>query len=283
MSFHKKPATFVENVHLKVENLDRSLKFYQTILGFDILERTSESAKLTTDGETSILSLEQPSDVIPKQGRTSGLYHFAILLPSKTDLANFVVHLAQNQIPIGSSDHQVSLALYFNDPDGNGIEVYCDRDAAEWTWQGDQVVMTVDPLDFDDLLKHATSTTAWQGMPKDTVMGHIHLHVSEIKSAEEFYVKGLGFKVVTRYGGQAIFLSTADYHHHIGVNVWNGVGAPTPPENSVGLSSYTLNYPDEGARQEAINRLKELGAQVKESSNQWVTKDPSGNRIILAV
>lgn len=283
MSFHKKPATFVENVHLKVENLDRSLKFYQTILGFDILERTSESAKLTTDGETSILSLEQPSDVIPKQGRTSGLYHFAILLPSKTDLANFVVHLAQNQIPIGSSDHQVSLALYFNDPDGNGIEVYCDRDANEWTWQGDQVVMTVDPLDFDDLLKHATSTTAWQGMPKDTVMGHIHLHVSEIKLAEEFYVKGLGFKVVTRYGGQAIFLSTADYHHHIGVNVWNGVGAPTPPENSVGLSSYTLNYPDEGARQEAINRLKELGAQVKESSNQWVTKDPSGNRIILAV
>ena len=283
MSFHKKPATFVENVHLKVENLDRSLKFYQTILGFDILERTTESAKLTTDGETSILSLEQPSDVIPKQGRTSGLYHFAILLPSKTDLANFVVHLAQNQIPIGSSDHQVSLALYFNDPDGNGIEVYCDRDAAEWTWQGDQVVMTVDPLDFDDLLKHATSTTAWQGMPKDTVMGHIHLHVSEIKSAEEFYVKGLGFKVVTRYGGQAIFLSTADYHHHIGVNVWNGVGAPTPPENSVGLSSYTLNYPDEGARQEAIKRLEELGAEVSENSNQWVTKDPSGNRIILAV
>ena len=132
MKFHSKPNTFVGHVKIKVENLDRSLKYYQEVIGFQILEQTKTTAKLTTDGKTSVLSIEQPENVVPKQGRTTGLYHFALLLPQRSDLANIVNHFKENGIRIGSSDHLVSEALYLSDPDGNGIEIYVDRDPSEW-------------------------------------------------------------------------------------------------------------------------------------------------------
>ncbi len=133
--------------------LDTSIQFYQQIVGFDILEKTDSQAFLTADGKTSILSLEQPEGAKPKQPRTTGLYHFAILLPNRSDLANFVFHCREHNLMLGSSDHLVSEALYFNDPDGNGIEVYIDKDPNTWKWQNGQVAMAVDPLDFDNLLK----------------------------------------------------------------------------------------------------------------------------------
>lgn len=154
MGYHTKPTTFVGHVKIKVEKIERSLQFYKDILGFDILERTDSSAKLTTDGKTSILSLEPPENVVPKQGKTTGLYHFALLLPTKTDLANIVVHLVEKGVRFGSSDHLVSEALYLNDPDGNQIEIYIDRDPSEWDWKGEEVDMAVDPLDFERLLKN---------------------------------------------------------------------------------------------------------------------------------
>lgn len=283
MGFHSKPATFIGHVKIKVTNLDRSLQFYQDILGFGILEQTSNTVKLTTDGKTSILSIEQPDNVIPKQGRTTGLYHFALLLPEKSDLANIVVHLVNHNIRFGSSDHLVSEALYLHDPDGNEIEIYIDRDPSEWSWDGDEVGMTVDPLNFEALLDHATPDQPWEKIPEKTVMGHIHLHVAELKKTEEFYVKGLGFDVVSRYGAQALFLSTANYHHHIGVNTWNGVGAPQPSENSVGMKSYTLILPDERAIRETIANLEKIGASVTNEEGRLFTHDPSGNRIELSV
>lgn len=281
MSFHQPPVTFVSQVNLKVQSLERSLAFYQEVIGFKVYEKTATSAQLSADGKTVLLSIEEPSDVIPKQGRTTGLYHYALLLPDRTDLAKILKHFLQIRYPLqGASDHLVSEALYLADPDGNGIEIYIDRPASKWDWNGGQVVMATEALDAENLLAEDIGGT-WNGLPTGTVMGHIHLHVAELTRTEEFYTKGLGFEVVSRYGPQALFISSGKYHHHIGLNTWNGAGAPKPSANSVGLESYTLVFGDEVELKDTVYRLKEIGAAVKEEKGIYITEDPSGNRIKL--
>jgi catechol 2,3-dioxygenase len=282
MNFHQKPITYVEQVSLKVEDLQRSLSFYQEIIGFQVLKLEERKAYLTTNGRNVLLTIEQPEDVAAKQRRTTGLYHFALLLPKRSDLASIVRHFIEKRVPIGSSDHLVSEALYLSDPDGNGIEIYVDREPTVWDWNKGEVVMTVDPLNFEDLLSKE-SQEAWNGLPAGTVMGHIHLHVSELVKTEEFYTKGLGFEVVNRFGTQALFISSGKYHHHIGLNTWNGVGAPKPPANSVGLKSFTLIYENEEARKNVMTQLKVIGAPISEEEGAIFTTDPSGNRIRLEV
>lgn len=210
--FHQKPNIYVGEVNIKVKNLDNALTFYQNIMGFQVLEKTERKAALTTDGKTTLVTLEQPENVIPKEGRMSGLYHFAILLPSRADLSVFLRHFLGTGYPLGAADHYVSEALYINDPDGNGIEVYRDRPSKEWTWKNGLVDMATEELDGNSIL--AESDAEWNGLPAGTVMGHIHLHVGDLQKAEEFYTKGLGFEVVSHYP-QALFLSTGRYHHHI--------------------------------------------------------------------
>ena len=282
MKFHSKPNTYVGHVNIKVQDLDRSLTFYQEVLGFQVLAQTDKKVTLTTDGKTSVLSIEQPENVVAKQGKTTGLYHFALLLPKRSDLADLVYHFTEIGFKYGSSDHLVSEALYLSDPDGNGIEIYIDRAPSEWSWVNDEVAMTVDPLNFEDLLTESKQQP-WKGLPAGTVMGHLHLHVSELKQTEAFYSKGLGFEVVNRYGNQALFISTGKYHHHIALNTWAGVGAPTPPENSVGLESFTIVLADEAIRNNVIAQLKKIGASVTEENGAIMTYDPSGNRIYLAI
>ena len=279
-NFHQKPSIYVGEVNIKVKNLDNAVIFYQNIMGFQVLEQTEGKAVLTTDGKTPLLTLEQPADVIPKEGKMSGLYHFAILLPSRADLSVFLRHLLQTGYPLGAADHYVSEALYLNDPDGNGIEVYRDRPSFEWTWKNNLVEMATEQLDAEGIL--AESDAEWNGLPSGTVMGHIHLHVGDLQKAEEFYTKGLGFDVVSYYP-QAAFLSTGGYHHHIAINTWQGVGAPKPPKNSVGLNWYTLVFPNETERENVIKQLKQLGAPVKKETDFYVTSDPSGNQIRLVV
>jgi catechol 2,3-dioxygenase len=281
MSFHQPPVTFVGQVNLKVQSLERSLAFYEQVIGFKVYEKTDKSAKLTADGKTVLLSIEQPADVIPKKGRTTGLYHFALLLPHRADLAKVLKHFLQTGYPLqGASDHLVSEALYLADPDGNGIEIYTDRPASKWNWNDSQVVMATEALDAENLLSEGMEGT-WSGLPAGTVMGHIHLHVAELGKTEEFYTRGLGFDVVSRYGPQALFISTGKYHHHIGLNTWNGAGAPTPPANSVGLESFALVLPDEASLKETVASLKEIGASVGEEKGRFITTDPSGNKIWL--
>ncbi|MFC0211043.1 VOC family protein [Paenibacillus chartarius] len=280
MNFHREPWTYVGQVSLKVQSLERSLAFYQEVIGFRVLNRTDSSAQLTADGKKALLSIEVPEDAVPKAGRTTGLYHFALLLPSRADLARIVRHFAENGVQLGASDHLVSEALYLSDPDGNGIEVYRDRDPSEWAWRDSEVAMAVDPLNFQDLLT-AGGQQPWDGLPAGTVMGHIHLHVSELRRTEEFYIKGLGFDVVARFGSQALFISTGNYHHHIGLNTWNGVGAPQPPKHSVGLASFTLVYPNEEALSRAAASLTAIGADAWQEDGALTTADPSGNRIRL--
>lgn len=283
MEFHRGNNAFVGQVELKVENLENSLSFYQNLMGFSILEKIGNRAVLTADGKIPLLSLEQPEDVIPRQRRTAGLYHFAILLPTRQDLGSVLNHLLQAGYPLqGGSDHLVSEALYLADPDGNGIEIYADRPSSSWEWKNGEVLMVTDPLDAESLLQDGRSVP-WKGLPADSTVGHIHLHVSDLESSEEFYVHGLGFDVVSRYGGQALFVSTGKYHHHIGLNTWNGAGAPPPAKNSAGLKRFTLEYPDEAERNKAAEQLRKIGSQVKEENGIVAAVDPSGNEIHLRV
>lgn len=281
MTFHTPPAIHVEHVKLNVSDIKQAIEFYTETLGFSLLDNNNQSATLTANGETSLLSLHQPDHPEPK-GRTSGLFHFAILLPKRSDLAAITLQLANKNIRFGSADHSVSEALYLNDPDGNGIEIYIDRPADQWNWNEGQVEMTTEPLDFENLLKDFNPNEQWNGMPEGTVMGHLHLHVGDLDSAVKFYTEGLGLEVVCEFGGQAMFMSTEKYHHHIAINIWNGIGAPAPDENSVGLNYYVLRYPNRNSRDAAITRLEDNAFIVTNENGRIFSADPSGSRVELA-
>lgn len=279
--FHQSPTTYVGEVVVKVENLQRSIEFYTNVIGFKVLKQTESSVIFTADGHTPLLTIEQPKNIKAKQPRTTGLYHFALLLPSRADLGSILHHFIEKDVRLqGASDHLVSEALYLADPDGNGIEIYRDRAAEEWNWNGSEVEMASIALDAEGLLKEGKKTE-WRGLPEKTVMGHIHLHVSELKNTEQFYTEGLGFEVVTRYGAQALFISTERYHHHIGLNTWNGVGSPAPAENTVGLQWFSLKFSSEEKKLAAVERLTSLGSQVELTDGDYFVKDPSGNKIKL--
>lgn len=283
MKFHQHPHVYVNQVHLHVTDLHRSLTFYHEIIGLRTLKESQESIVLTADGETPLVTITQPKNVTAKEPRRAGLYHFALLLPSRSDLAACLKHLIESGYPLqGASDHLVSEAIYLGDPDGNGIEIYADRPSEQWEWDNEYVRMDTVALDVEDLFSE-WQEKEWNGLPKETVMGHIHLHVANLQEAERFYCDGLGFDIVTRYGGQALFVSSGGYHHHIGLNTWNGIGASAPSEKSAGLKDYTIVYPSEESRAKVMERLKELGYPVEQIEDTVKVKDPSGTRIILAI
>lgn len=276
MGYHEKPNMYVKHVEIKVADLERSIKYYTEVIGFQILTQKENRVVFTTDGQTSILSIIQPEGAYQSPQKTTGLYHFAILLPDRKDLANIVKYLQRKGIYFGASDHDVSEAIYLRDPDNNGIEIYVDRTPEKWTWTDDQVYMKTEPLNFSDLNK--VQQGEWNGLPANTVMGHIHLHVANLEKAREFYM-ALGYRVVLRYGGQALFISTGDYHHHIGLNTWNGEGAPQAAEQQVGLQSYTVQLDEQD--EEVLPRLQSIGAPIEKTAQGFITVDPSGNRIIV--
>lgn len=283
MNFHRKPVTHVGEVGLKVMDLEGMIQFYTEIIGLELLSKSEAGAALGAGGKT-LLNLEAFEGMLPKTDRYAGLYHFAILLPNRKELGKILIHLHNQGIRLGSSDHLVSEALYLSDPEGNGIEIYRDREPEQWNWDGEEVKMSVDPLDVQGVIQTAAeSGEKWTGMPADTVMGHIHLHISDIAETRKFYVDGLGFRVLASMGAQTMFLGDQKYHHHIGVNVWNGVGIPALPEKTAGLQYYTLVMEDEAKQAEAAERLRQLGAKVEKRKKYTETQDPAGNWIRLVV
>lgn len=277
MNFHEKPVHYVESLTLKVLDLPSMSQFYTKVLGFETIEEQANKTILGVGGK-EILILEHAPELEPKTGRYAGLYHFAVLLPSRKELGKMLIHLHQQRIPVGSSDHHVSEALYLSDPEGNGIEIYRDREANEWEWRGEHVHMTVDPLDVEAVAQESEGEK-WEGMPNGTVLGHIHLHVSDLQAAREFYTEVLGFGLVAGLGNQALFVSDGDYHHHIGLNIWNGTGIPALPDNTAGLSHYVIRVPDEQAQRLLQERLQAYGADLHEEGSTVTTADPSGNKI----
>lgn len=285
MSHSIHPDTDLGEVKLKVRNLERSAQFYRDVVGLRILRQDSNAVHFTADGKTVLLILEShPQSVILPQRTTTGLYHFAILLPSRKHLGLALKNLIQAQIQIGQADHLVSEALYISDPEGNGIEIY--RDRPRDTWKRDaqgNYAMATDPIDWEGLLEEA-GDDAWTGLPPETKIGHVHLHVSDLQSSNEFYTRLLGFDIVGNYAGfSALFVSAGGYHHHLGLNIWAGAGAPNPPVHAAGLDYYTVVLPNRSELETVVKRLHDAGVPTFEEHSHLFVKDPSNNRIRLAV
>lgn len=288
--FHHKPNLYSSHVQLKVSALARSIEYYTTIIGFKVLKQTETEAYLTADGQTSLVSLVEVPNAAPLQPGFTGLYHLALLLPSRKDLGNIVQHFVNLNVRLGAADHDVSEALYLNDPDGNGIEIYIDRDESEWTWsEGEQVHMVTEQLNFQPIL--AAADGKWDGLPAGTVMGHVHLSVASLDKSEHFYTNVLDYKVVTRFGAQALFISTGKYHHHFGLNTWNSNNGHTPTEEMVGLKSVTVVLKDAAYAETVKQSLRDNDYVVEQfeaapqfgGKQVFSTIDPNGLRIAFTI
>lgn len=279
--FHEGSLIYPLHLSLNVMDMERMTRFYTESMGFEILDKEDHMVQLGVSGRR-ILTLVRPEDVVKKPPRRSGLYHFAILLPDRKYLGSFINHLRDGNIPVtGGADHEVSEALYLQDPEDNGIEVYADVEDNQWEWDGDQVSMGTDPLDFRGLMELGKDLD-WKGMPEGTRLGHMHLHVGDLEEAYRFY-RSIGFRRVAQMGGTANFISTGGYHHHIGLNVWNGRGAKAAPENATGLRYYTLAAPDLEALDRIFKELREEGHPAEIEKGVLHTQDPSGNRIQIVI
>jgi len=281
--YHKDPSIYVNEIELKVLDLNRSKEFYTNIMGFKVLKEEESKVVLSADGVNPMVTIVEPEDVIEKPPRRTGIYHFAILLPSRKDLGLFLKHIRESNYPIvGGAYHGVSEAVYLQDPDDNGIEVYADIDEKEWDRKNGEINMVTEPLDYKAIIG-LTGEETWQGLPEDTIIGHIHLHVGDLDQARRFYCDGLGFDLITSMANSALFLSTGGYHHHIGLNIWHGRNAPPLPENSAGMKYLSLAFPNHEVLKEKINNLRKLGYEIIENEEGLFTKDPSDNFIKLVV
>ena len=278
-------ATHPGLVTLGVMDLQRTAGFYRKVIGLTERSAGTDEAMLGPLLGEALVRLEagaQPRDPLTQ---TTGLYHMALLYPSHAALGAAVLRLASTGYPIqGASDHGVSEAIYLADPEGNGIELYADRPKASWPRRGDTLAMVTGALDLEALMNDARAAGMEGREPmRELRMGHIHLHVAHLEPAVEFYRDGLGLNLIQRYGSQAAFLAAGDYHHHVGINTWAGIGAPQAPATSSGLRHFTLALPSREALLITLAQLRATGAPLLEIDRMHQTHDPSGNRVNLVV
>ncbi|MGR3322331.1 MAG: VOC family protein [Pseudooceanicola sp.] len=227
----------IGRVVLKVRNLGEVAGFYQKNIGLTLLEGDGEHAVLGAGG-TPLLELHKDAEA-PRSGRReAGLFHTAFLLPERADLGAFLRHASDTKLPMqGASDHWVSEALYLDDPEGNGIEVYVDRPRAKWTHKDGEIAMATEPLDLKNLAEAAEKP--WTSAPDGTVVGHVHLQVGALEASEDFMTRALGMDVTNRYPG-ANFYASGGYHHHLAGNIWNSRGAGPRAPDAAGLAAVEI-------------------------------------------
>lgn len=264
----------VGRVSLVVRDLDRVSDFYQSALGLRVLDRTADRARLGTSSSV-LLDLAHDPAARLRSPREAGLFHTAFLLPKRHDLGAWLSQAMGSGLRLtGAADHLVSEAVYLNDPEGNGIEIYVDRPSDVWRRSGGMIEMTTDPLDLENLLK-ISSETAWSGFPDDGVVGHVHLQVGDLGASDGFYRDLLGFDVTTDYPG-ARFYGSGGYHHQLAGNIWNSRGAPERTDRSTGLADVELLVSD--------TMFGKLGSRVRDKENsvgpdRIVLRDPWGTSI----
>jgi len=277
---HRLPAaTQPGHIHLQVTDLERSLDWYTRTLGLRVAERRDGTATLTDQAGTATLAQLSERPGASTAQRRLGLYHFALLLPDRADLGAFLRHLYVQGERVGTADHLVSEALYLNDPDGLGIEVYADRPRATWQVTDGEIAMDTRPLDQHGLARAALDT-AWNGMPAGTTMGHVHLHVADLERAAAFYHQALGLdRVVWSYPG-ALFLSAGGYRRHLGLNTWAGNTEPAH-DNEARLLEWSLVLPTQDDVKTAATSLRDAGFTVTEDGDAALATDPWGTTLRL--
>ena len=267
-------------VELTVSDLARSLDYYRRAIGLGVREQ--ENGRAALGGDSELLVLHEVPGAQPAP-RNTGLFHFALLVPERRDLAAWLAHAIREQVAMtGVSDHFVSEALYLRDPDGHGIEIYADRPRE--LWEGQVARMTTEPLDLENLLGELDDPEQepFESLPAGTAMGHVHLQVADIPETLSFYRDVLGFDEMATLGSQATFLSAGGYHHHVGANTWASAGASPPPDGTASLRRVTIVLPDAESRGEVVRRIAETGQEPEDTSEGPVVQDPSGNRLLIA-
>ena len=284
--FRLPPSTRIHSVTLQVSDLARSREFYEHTLGFRVLGQSASRLMLGAHGsEEPLIELRERRGASTSMRRKSlGLYHVAILLPTRAALGRFLRHLGQHGVRAGAGDHFVSEALYLQDPDDLGIEVYADRPQAAWTRRGRELVMGTDALDMRDLMA-AGGSDPWSGMPAGTTIGHVHLHVGDIDTGSRFYADAVGFdRMVWSYPG-ALFMAAGGYHHHLGTNIWAGAGAQPAAADDPQLLEWTIHVPTRDAVAAAAASIANAGhvAESADGDASIVTRDPWGTALRIAV
>jgi catechol 2,3-dioxygenase len=277
------PATTMGTVALTVSDLEASRHFYEQVLGLRATEHDDGTVGLGAPGGPTLVELRGDASAPPLDRRATGLYHLAILVPTRRDLAFALARLAQANWPLdGASDHLVSEALYLSDPDGNGIEIYRDRPREEWRRVDGQLEMSTLPLDLRGLLAELADAKQLQPLaPSDTRMGHVHLQVSDLDSSERFYSGILGFDVTVRGYPGALFVSAGGYHHHLGLNAWHSRGAAAPAAGTVGLRCFEVVLPDREALEQVLGRVRRAEIDSEPHGDGVLVRDPSGNAVLL--
>jgi catechol 2,3-dioxygenase len=275
-TFASRTPLHVGTVGLKARNLDRLTDFYRDAIGLNVLARDDKRARLGAGGVT-LLELEHAPGAKPDDPRSAGLFHTAFLQPTRGDLARWLVHAAQHRVPLtGASDHAVSEAIYLDDPEGNGIEVYRDRLPEEWRWNGGRIHMTTERLDLDNLAADA-GAAAYAGAPDGLRVGHIHLRVGDLDQAQKFYSGTVGLDVTSGRHG-ALFMSSGRYHHHVGSNIWQSAGAGRRDDDRAGLAWFSMEG-DPMALAAVREHLKGANLAAEDTAEGLEARDPWGTRV----
>ena len=267
-------------VTLNVSNLELEIQYYQKVLGLDIISQTSTDAILgVVSTQTELVRLKQ---VPANLSKTFGLYHIAILVPNRSDLGDFLNHLIQNKVPIiGGANHGYSEAIYLEDPEGNGIEVYQDNHETVWDKQGDQIIAITEELDVAGILADATGQSSDFHIPAQTKMGHIHLSVKSVAETSHFYqvLFGMTEKFAVPSGS---WIASGDYHHHFAFNSWAGSNLVSHAQNGVlGLLDFTVYVTNPLYMAQIKTKAESLGQLRTKMDTGLVIEDPSQNRIVI--
>jgi catechol 2,3-dioxygenase len=271
----------IGTVSLTAGDAERLRRFYEETVGLRSSASETGTVALAAEDGPPLVELVSEPDAPERPPGTTGLFHFAILVPDRAALARSLDRvIAGGWRLTGASDHLVSEALYLSDPEGNGIEIYRDRPREEWRTVGGELAMATLPLDLDGLAAESGDPDG-APMPAGTKIGHVHLNVADIPATERFYADGVGLDVTVRSYPGAIFLASGGYHHHIGANIWAGEGAPPPPAGARGLRHYELVLEGEDEPAEARRRLAEHGFEASAADGGLSATDPSGNAVLI--